>query len=140
MTNVPNWPMAGEIGIVEGIDNQSSNRMALHSGTSNSCTLNVMGSQGIFTDDILTTNCYTTAIVDVGCVIQDTDTRSYGYGFNDAQGGVFALVWDTSTGMSMWHFARANIPAGITNQTPTPANWVLQRHSAMLLPISTIIP
>ena len=87
--------MAGEIDIIEGIDNQSSNRMALHSGTSNSCTLNVMGSQGMFTGDILTTNCYTTAIVDVGCVIQDTDTRSYGYGFNDAQGGVFALVWDS---------------------------------------------
>ena len=30
--------------------------------------------------------------------------------------------------------------ADITNQTPTPANWVLQRHSAMLLPISKIIP
>jgi hypothetical protein len=48
---------------------------------------------------------------------------SFGYGFNNAEGGVFALLWDNSTGMSMWHFARADIPADLTAQTPNPSTW-----------------
>jgi hypothetical protein len=49
--------------------------------------------------------------------------RSFGYGFNNAQGGVFALLWDTAAGMSMWHFARADIPADLTAQKPNPSTW-----------------
>jgi len=49
--------------------------------------------------------------------------RSFGYGFNNAQGGVFALLWDNMAGMSMWHFARADIPADLTAQQPNPFTW-----------------
>lgn len=49
--------------------------------------------------------------------------RSFGYGFNNAEGGVFALLWDNSSGMSMWHFARADIPADLIAQTPNPSTW-----------------
>jgi len=49
--------------------------------------------------------------------------RSFGYGFNSAQGGVFALLWDNMAGMSMWHFARADIPADLTARMPTPSTW-----------------
>ena len=114
--------MAGEIDIVEGINNQAHNQMTLHSGTSNACTISVTGSKA-FTGSVLNTNCYSTETADAGCSILDADTSSFGYGFNDADGGVFAFLWDNSAGMSMWHFARADIPADITNQTPTPANW-----------------
>jgi len=119
-TNGPNWPLAGEIDIVEGINNQPNNQMTLHSGTSHACTIDTNVS---FTGHILNTNCYSTQSADAGCSITDTDTRSFGYGFNNAQGGVFAFLWDTSAGMSLWHFARADIPADITNRAPTPANW-----------------
>lgn len=49
--------------------------------------------------------------------------RSFAYGFNNAEGGVFALLWDASTGMSMWHFARVNIPADLIAQKPQPSTW-----------------
>ena len=115
--------MAGEIDIVEGINNQAHNQMTLHSGTSNPCTIHVTTSKGAFTGQVLATNCYSNQTADAGCSILDADTSSFGYGFNAAQGGVFAFLWDTSAGMSIWHFARADIPADITYKTPTPANW-----------------
>jgi hypothetical protein len=119
-TNGPDWPLAGEIDIVEGINDQPNNQMTLHSGTSHACTLDT---KDAFTGQVLNTNCYSTQSADAGCSILDTATSSFGYGFNAAQGGVFAFLWDTSAGMSLWHFARADIPADITNQAPTPANW-----------------
>ena len=99
--------------------------MTLHSGTSNACTLTqtLNTTPTPYTGDTLGTNCYSTETADAGCGISDPNPTSFGYGFNNAQGGVYVLLWDTSAGMSMWHFARANIPADITNQTPTPANW-----------------
>ncbi|KAF8553590.1 glycoside hydrolase family 16 protein [Imleria badia] len=122
-TSGPNWPMAGEIDIVEGINDQANNQMTLYSGTSNPCTIDVTASKETFTGQVLGTSCYSTETADAGCPILDTDTRSSGYEFNGAQGGVFALLWNTSAGMSMWHFARGDIPADITNKMPTPANW-----------------
>ncbi|KAF8448917.1 glycoside hydrolase family 16 protein [Boletus edulis BED1] len=118
----PNWPLAGEIDIVEGINNQKHNQMTLHSGTSNPCTIDVPAN-GTFTGSVLNQKCYSNQTADAGCSILDSDSSSFGYGFNEAQGGVFAFLWDNSAGMSLWHFARANIPADITNQSPTPANW-----------------
>ena len=96
--------------------------MTLHSGTSNACTIDT-ADKGTFTGQALGTNCYSTQSADSGCGISDTSSTSFAYGFNDAGGGVFALLWDASTGMSIWHFTRANIPADITNQAPTPQNW-----------------
>ena len=110
---------------MEGVNNQAHNQMTLHSGTSNACTLtqSANNTAGMFTGSVLATNCYSTASADAGCGISDPNPTSFGYGFNNASGGVYALLWDTTAGMSMWHFARANIPADITSKAPTPANW-----------------
>ena len=97
--------------------------MTLHSGTSNPCTLDVSASSEMFTGHVLGTQCHSTQFADAGCGISDTRPTSFGHGFNDARGGVFALLWDKSTGISIWHFARADIPEDITNKRPTPANW-----------------
>jgi len=123
-TNGPTWPTTGEIDIIEGVNNQPNNQMTLHSGTSNACTL-TKATNNPFTGSVLGTDCYSTPTADAGCGISDTNTTSFGYGFNGAGGGVYALLWDTTAGMSIWHFTRADIPADITNQTPTPANWGL---------------
>ena len=107
---------------MEGINDQQHNQMTLHSGTSNPCTIDTTNSNS-FTGTVLNQQCYSTPTSDSGCSIQDSDTSSFGYGFNDAGGGVFALLWDTSAGMSLWHFARADIPSDITEEAPTPSNW-----------------
>ncbi|KAG2136319.1 glycoside hydrolase family 16 protein [Suillus cothurnatus] len=125
----PNWPSAGEIDIVEGVNNQATNQMTLHSGTSQGCTIGKSSNQ--FTGQVLGTNCYSSPNADSGCGVEDYGYKdlmylcdsSFGYGFNSAEGGVFALLWDNSTGMSMWHFARADIPADLTAQTPNPSTW-----------------
>ncbi|KAG6336027.1 hypothetical protein ID866_3062 [Astraeus odoratus] len=118
----PNWPYAGEIDIVEGVNNQATNQVTLHSGTSQACTIDTTLSKSV-TGHVLGTNCYSTPTADAGCAFSDTDPRSFGYGFNNAGGGVFALLWDNSLGMSVWHFARSDIPSDITNRAPNPANW-----------------
>lgn len=120
----PNWPSAGEIDIIEGVNDQATNQMTLHSGTSQSCMIKKSNSSSeLFTGQVLGTDCYSSASADAGCAVEDTDTRSFGYGFNNAEGGVFALLWDNSSGMSVWHFARSEIPADLTAQTPNPSTW-----------------
>ncbi|KAG1881087.1 glycoside hydrolase family 16 protein [Suillus subluteus] len=118
----PNWPYGGEIDIVEGINDQTKNQMTLHSGTSNACTIDTDDSDE-YTGSVISSNCYSTETSDSGCSIKDSSTTSFAYGFNDAGGGVFALLWDNSTGMSMWHFARDDIPDDLTAQAPTPSTW-----------------
>ena len=96
--------------------------MTLHSGTSAACTIDT-SAKGTFTGHVLNGNCYSTQSADAGCSIKDSGTSSFGYGFNNVGGGVFAFLWDTSAGMSMWHFPRQNIPSDIINTSPTPSNW-----------------
>ena len=69
----PNWPLAGEIDIVEGINDQPANQMTLHSGTNEACTITT--SSSTFTGQVLASNCYSTQTADAGCSIEDTDTR-----------------------------------------------------------------
>ncbi|KAG1803909.1 glycoside hydrolase family 16 protein [Suillus plorans] len=117
------WP-TGEINIVEGVNNQVTNQMTLHSGTSQSCTIAKSGvSADLSTGQVLGTDCYSTGNADAGCSVEDADTNSFGYGFNNAGGGVIALLWDTSSGMSVWHFAHSEIPVDLTAQTPNPSTW-----------------
>lgn len=110
---------------MEGVNNQADNQMTLHSGTSSACTLVKSTNNALseFTGNALGTNCYSTESSDAGCGISDPNPTSFGSGFNNAGGGVYALLWDTQTGMSIWHFARNEIPADITNRAPTPGNW-----------------
>ncbi|KAG9309025.1 glycoside hydrolase family 16 protein [Chiua virens] len=119
-TNGPNWPEGGEIDIIEGVNDQANNQMTLHSGTSNACTID---SSNKGSGQVLNKNCYSNQTSDSGCSIKDPSTSSFGYGFNAANGGVFALQWDASTGMSMWHFSRSSIPSDISGGSPTPSNW-----------------
>ena len=110
---------------MEGVNSQTHNQMTLHSGTSNACTISKANETALeaFTGNVLGTNCYSTPSADAGCGISDPEPTSFGYGFNNANGGVYALLWDTQAGISMWHFARSDIPADVTSRSPTPANW-----------------
>lgn len=113
----PNWPSAGEIDVLEGVHNQETNQYTLH--TAAGCSLdNTVKTNG----KALGTKCASSGADNTGCAFRDTDTRSYGHGFNKAGGGVYAHLWD-STGIKMWHFARAEIPQDITDGKPDPSKW-----------------
>jgi hypothetical protein len=99
-----------------------SNAMTLH--TAAGCSINNAAKQR-FSGSIKTNNCDTKASgqgVNVGCGISTTDTTTYGDGFNDVGGGVYATEW-TAEAISIYHFARANIPADLNAGNPDPTNW-----------------
>ncbi|GAW07884.1 glycoside hydrolase family 16 protein [Lentinula edodes] len=111
------WPNSGEIDIIEAINNLDSNQYALH--TTSGCFL---GTNSIQSGSILQTNCSTGA----GCVVQEKKPNSFGSGFAQAGGGVFATQLDVS-GIYMWFWPRGSLPASISqansSSTMNLADW-----------------
>ena len=109
------WPAGGEIDIIEGVNSASHNQMTLH--TSAGCSIGTSG----FSGQSNSTDCNADQ-ASTGCGITSPDASSFGTGFNNANGGVFATEW-TSQGISIWFFPRASIPTDIHSGTPNPAGW-----------------
>jgi len=123
----PQWPTGGEIDIVEGVNDQATNQMTLH--TSEGCTIERQASPDpnfnvnvATTGQILTTQCAFLNGNNDGCAFADTDTRSHGKGFNLIGGGVFAHYWEKDR-IRVWHFPRCEIPPDIYERNPDPESW-----------------
>jgi hypothetical protein len=112
----------GEIDIVEGVNDQTTNLMTLHSAAGPS----LGAAADSFAGNVLTSNCDVNAPnqeKNAGCSIGDTSDLSFGTGFNNAGGGVFATEW-TSSFIKIWFFPRGTIPDDVANSNPQPsANW-----------------
>ena len=130
-TTGPDWPHQGEIDIVEGVNDQTTNKYTLHTGPSCSISQGGGGSGGsdgwkrdiAFSGTVDTSNCDVSNGGDnTGCGIKTTDTQTYGEGFNQNEGGVFATEW-TGTGISVYFFPRNAIPDDINNGSPDPSSW-----------------
>ena len=67
-------------------------------------------------------NCAAAQTGNAGCGIQDPRTNSYGSGFNNNGGGVYAMLWDDE-GIRVFFFPRGSIPSDITNNAPNPNAW-----------------
>lgn len=119
-TNGPNWPNGGEIDVIEGVNDQATNQMTVHTGSA--CTLDTAYASS-FTGHVLGTNCLSTQQSNAGCAISDSNSTSFGYGFNQGGGGVFAVVWDNSSGIGIWFFPRSKIPSNITSHKINLQNW-----------------
>ncbi|KZF26050.1 glycoside hydrolase family 16 protein [Xylona heveae TC161] len=116
----PNWPYNGEIDIIEGANTQNQNDMTLHTGPNCSITDN-----GEFTGTMPSwlTDCNAAYGDYNGCQIQATATNSYGAGFNQAGGGVYATLWD-SDAISIWFWSHSGtVPADIVSGEPDPTSW-----------------
>lgn len=117
----PNWPYQGEIDILEGVHEQDHNALTLH--TSTGCS--VGQDTSLFSGSVETQNCDVKAQGqpdNAGCSIKSGDNKSYGAGFNDNNGGVYATEW-TSDAISIWFFPRGAVPDGVTGDNPDPSTW-----------------
>jgi len=111
------WPNGGEIDIIEGVNGNTLNQMTLHS--SPPCTVPGKYNEAA---NVISTDCNANINSNAGCARLDTDSASYGTGFNNAEGGVYAMQWEDS-GVFVWWFRRGSIPSDILNNVPNPANW-----------------
>lgn len=114
------WPKDGELDIIEGVNRQSANKLALH--TTKGCKINKTGA---FTGLVQSTDCdvYSpTQPNNQGCLFDSRQANSYGTNFNTKNGGVYAIEW-TSAHISVWFFPRASIPANVRSKNPDPTKW-----------------
>ncbi|KAK4943663.1 hypothetical protein LTR10_016760 [Elasticomyces elasticus] len=116
-----NWPNNGEIDIVEGVNDQITNSMTLHTNEGV-----VVSNSSEFSGELFTANCDINAPdqpANAGCSIADTSNLTFGTDFNAAGGGVYATEW-TSESIKIWFFPRGSSPDDIASSTPDPeANW-----------------
>lgn len=116
----PNWPVGGEVDIIEGVHEQTNNNMVAH--TNANCSIQNWG----FSGSLKTDDCDVKAPdqgENDGCRITSTVPNSLGKGFNKAGGGVYAMEW-TPESIKIWFFSRAEgIPLDIVSLLPNPASW-----------------
>ncbi|KDQ62064.1 glycoside hydrolase family 16 protein [Jaapia argillacea MUCL 33604] len=120
------WPTGGEIDTFEGVNQVTMNQMALH--TQPGCTQSGAKQTSTLVNS---TDCSIDANNNLGCVVTNPTTASYGAAFAAAGGGMFVTEF-AETGISIWFFSRSQIPTQLqgnasavnTSTLGTPvANW-----------------
>lgn len=129
-----NWPDAGEIDIVEGVNDQAINLMTLHTNAG----VSIKNDSSSLSGSVYTADCDVNApnqAPNTGCQIQDNSgTPSFGDPFNQNGGGVFAMEW-TSRFIKIWFFPRDKIPSNVLSTSPDPAgNGTWGKPNAMFEP------
>ena len=114
----PNWPYDGEIDMIEGVSLNNYDTLTLHTSSGCSTTVGPGGQTGsTYAADCGQGGGYT------GCSVTSNDATSYGTPFDANGGGVYAMLW-TSSSIKIWYFASDNIPSDITSgATPNPTAW-----------------
>jgi hypothetical protein len=87
-SNGPNWPAGGEIDIVEGVNNYTDNQATIH--TNPGCSLPDLNTPNITGNVVGGTNCAAAQTGNQGCGVRASGNNSFGTGFNDNGGGVYA--------------------------------------------------
>jgi len=117
----PHWPAGGEIDIIEGVNDQSTNAMTLHTSAGCSITDDV----SLFSGSLTTGNCDINAqgqFANQGCGFSASTSSSYGTGFNSNGGGVYAMEW-TSNAISIWFWPKGTAPGDVSGSAPNPQGW-----------------
>ncbi|GBE77909.1 glycoside hydrolase family 16 protein [Sparassis latifolia] len=120
-----NWPLQGEIDILEGVHDNEHNQVTWHTGPN--CNLTQSAN---YTGTIVETNgnpnlvcnCVNDYNSNAGCGVTEWSRASYGPIFDAQGGGVFAMKWDDQ-GIAIWSFYRAAIPQDVTDGLPDPSTW-----------------
>ncbi|KAJ6543759.1 glycoside hydrolase family 16 protein [Mycena vulgaris] len=109
--NGPNWPNDGKVNIIEGVNNQGTNQVTLHTAPG-SAFQRTNGLNFLITS--LQLNCDTNVNSNAGCGIILGQSQSYGPSFN-ANGGGWYTIERTNAFISVWFWPRnaPNLPAGV---------------------------
>ncbi|KAF2713810.1 glycoside hydrolase family 16 protein [Pleomassaria siparia CBS 279.74] len=119
MTDVSNWPLNGEIDVVEAVNmGNMGNQVTLH--TTKGCEIG-KNRKRKQTGTALNYNCYNGTDSNAGCGVSGP-TNTFGAAYNALGGGVYALEL-RSAGIRVWSFPRSNIPSDITSKSPDPSTW-----------------
>ncbi|KAH9913969.1 glycoside hydrolase family 16 protein [Epithele typhae] len=111
------WPDAGEIDIIENVNEATSNQITLHSGAG--CTLDKATNA---LAKLVSTTCASSNGNNAGCAYSQTTNNTFGHGFNMQAGGVFAHTLESDS-ISVWYFDRDAIPSDISSGSPDPSSW-----------------
>ncbi|TFK50003.1 endo-1,3(4)-beta-glucanase-like protein [Heliocybe sulcata] len=109
------WPNAGEVDIVEGVNDQTPNQSTLH--TSAGCTM----PDGIAqTGTVSSQDCNVADNGNSGCGVKAPSTNSYGPDFNSNGGGWYAMERTTSF-IKVWFWARndGSVPSDMSSGATT---------------------
>jgi hypothetical protein len=102
------------------------NQYTFHTGANQKCSIPkqapIVNGGPAFTGTVVNTNCRSSQSSNTGCAFLDTCKSSFGQGFADAGGGVFALLRN-SDGFRIWHFERQSIPHDVYSGNPDPYSW-----------------
>ncbi|KAF8634486.1 hypothetical protein AX15_000924 [Amanita polypyramis BW_CC] len=121
-TNGPNWPVTGEIDIVEGVNDYTNNQATVHTNAGCNIASTDSNALSISGNVIGGTNCAAVETGNQGCGIRASTSNSFGAAFNNNGGGVYTMKWD-STGVAVYFFPRNNVPADISARAPNPDSW-----------------
>ncbi|TYJ55463.1 hypothetical protein B9479_003853 [Cryptococcus floricola] len=111
-TQGANWPEGGEIDIMEGINNQVTNVIALHTSNTTTCTVD-SSSTSSFSGTVENNDCNNSLNNGAGCTVKDENEKSYGAGFAEAGGGVYVGEY-AEDGIRVWFITRADVPESLT--------------------------
>jgi len=143
LTDEHNWPINGEIDIIEGINYQSEAKTAMH--TTNQCTMSheTIGHATGWWDTVIgvpnaqtglpdmtmryATDCYVYDAhqwLNQGCVAVDLEDGTMGQPLNEKGGGVFALEWDPiNKHIRSWAFTpHSKVPSNLRDALLTAGN------------------
>ncbi|RMZ92432.1 hypothetical protein DV736_g342, partial [Chaetothyriales sp. CBS 134916] len=107
LTDPSNWPMNGEIDVVEGMNSITGNQVTLH--TTGGCKMNVKRKE---TGKVQHTDCHNTTDSNVGCGVRGA-ASTFGPAFNEAGGGIYAMEL-RDAGIRTWFFDRSSLPADLS--------------------------
>lgn len=111
------YPSGGAIDIIEGVNNNIFNIASLH--TTSGCAIQISDVDTKSSGHIVSTNCDAAVDSDQGCGQELKSPSSYGHGFNQNGGGIYAME-RTSTHIAIWFFPRDGTPLDIIAGLPVP--------------------
>ncbi|KAJ7102408.1 glycoside hydrolase family 16 protein [Mycena belliarum] len=124
-SNGPNWPIGGEIDIVEGVNDYTNNQATIHTGPGCNLPSDNPGKLGVSATAVLGgTDCAAATSGNAGCGMRSPSSVSFGAAFNGNGGGVYAMLWN-SDGISVYFFERGSVPSDIDAGAPQPKTWGL---------------